>query len=149
MHNDKATLERLRVASELDSYAGCLDKTATIQHCLSAATFAPVSNHNGSQATRTFLAAAEYDVLLRDALYWPAAILDDLLGIPSVEVLSAAPFQPFFGPMWSIPDPVAYLPQLGSGLSPNMVQWFFFLKTALITRKAVLVLVGPHSEVQL
>lgn len=66
------------------------------------------------------LRAANYDVLLRDAMYWPASIFDDLLGIPSVEVLSAAPLQPFFGPMWSIPDPVAYLPQLGSGLSPNM-----------------------------
>ena len=106
-----------------------------------------MSNHDDIQPERSFLVATEYDVLLRDAMYWPAAILDDLLGIPSVEVLSAAPLQPFFGPMWSIPDPVAYLPQLGSGLSPNMVQWLLFLTTALFSRNSVLLLRGPHSDV--
>jgi len=64
---------------------------------------------------------AEYDVLLRDTMYWPAALLDDVLGIPSIDVLSAAPFQPMFGYYTGNPNPVAYLPQLGSGLTPNMV----------------------------
>ena len=54
-------------------------------------------------------------------MYWPAALLDDVLGIPSIDVLSAAPFQPMFGYYTSNPNPVAYLPQLGSGLTPDMV----------------------------
>lgn len=69
----------------------------------------------------TWLAGSDYDVLLRDAMYWPAALLDDALGIPSIDVLSAAPFQPMFGYYTSNPNPVAYLPQLGSGLTPDMV----------------------------
>ena len=31
------------------------------------------------------------------------------------------PAQPLLGQPWSTPNPVAYLPQLGSGLTPNMV----------------------------
>ncbi len=54
-------------------------------------------------------------------MYWPAALLDDVLGIPSIDVLSAAPFQPMFGYYTGNPNPVAYLPQLGSGLTPDMV----------------------------
>ena len=54
-------------------------------------------------------------------MYWPAALLDDVLDIPSIDVLSAAPFQPMFGYYTANPNPVAYLPQLGSGLTPDMV----------------------------
>ncbi|KAL0053413.1 hypothetical protein WJX82_005386 [Trebouxia sp. C0006] len=72
------------------------------------------------KATLQKLLDAEYDVLLRDTMYWPAALLDDVLGIPSIDVLSAAPFQPMFGYYTGNPNPVAYLPQLGSGLTPNM-----------------------------
>ncbi len=54
-------------------------------------------------------------------MYWPAALLDDVLGIPSIDVLSAAPFQPMFGYYTGNPNSVAYLPQLGSGLTPDMV----------------------------
>ncbi|KAL0039373.1 hypothetical protein WJX79_005388 [Trebouxia sp. C0005] len=72
------------------------------------------------KATLQKLLDADYDVLLRDALYWPAALLDDVLGIPSIDVLSAAPFQPMFGYYTANPNPVAYLPQLGSGLTPDM-----------------------------
>jgi len=70
-----------------------------------------------------WLAFPDYDVLLRDALYWPAALLDDVLGIPSIDVLSAVPFQPMFGYYTANPNPVAYLPQLGSGLTPDMVRF--------------------------
>ncbi|DBA85796.1 TPA: UDP-glucuronosyltransferase 2A1 [Trebouxia sp. C0004] len=73
------------------------------------------------KATLQKLFDADYDVLLRDAMYWPAALLDDVLGIPSIDVLSAAPFQPLFGYYTANPNPVAYLPQLGSGLTPDML----------------------------
>ena len=64
---------------------------------------------------------ADYDVLLKDAMYWPAALLEDALNITSIDVFSFAPLQPMFGDDASIPNPAAYLPQLGSGLNTNMV----------------------------
>lgn len=70
---------------------------------------------------RICLDISGYDVVLRDALYWPAALLDDILHIPSVDVLILAPLQPQFGKAFSIPNPLAYVPQLGSGLMANMV----------------------------
>ena len=60
-------------------------------------------------------------MLLKDAMYWPAALLEDALDIPSVDVFSFAPLQPMFGDYVSTPNPAAYLPQLGSGLNPNIV----------------------------
>lgn len=65
---------------------------------------------------------ADYDVLLKDAMYWPAALLEDALHIPSIDVLSSAPFQPVFGDYVSTSNPVAYIPQLGSGLTTKMVR---------------------------
>lgn len=53
-------------------------------------------------------------------MYWPAALLEDALDIPSVDVFSFAPLQPMFGDYVSTPNPAAYLPQLGSGLNPNI-----------------------------
>ncbi|KAL0028169.1 hypothetical protein WJX77_011786 [Trebouxia sp. C0004] len=86
------------------------------------------------KATLQKLFDADYDVLLRDAMYWPAALLDDVLGIPSIDVLSAAPFQPLFGYYTANPNPVAYLPQLGSGLTPDMS---FLQKMPELSSKAI------------
>ena len=66
-------------------------------------------------------AHADYDVLLLDAVLWPAAILTELLKVPMIDVLSMGPFQPGTGVLWSSPNPVAYLPQISSGLVPGMV----------------------------
>ena len=65
------------------------------------------------------LAGADYDVLMYDAVFWPAAILQDQLNIASVALwpvpllLSANEH--------TIPTPVAYHPLLGTAFSPTMV----------------------------
>jgi hypothetical protein len=66
-------------------------------------------------------AATGYDALLKDGVYWPASVLSEVLNLTVVDVLSMGPAQPLLGQPWSTPNPVAYLPQLGSGLTPNMV----------------------------
>jgi len=65
-------------------------------------------------------AATGYDALLKDGVYWPASVLSEVLNLTVVDVLSMGPAQPLLGQPWSTPNPVAYLPQLGSGLTPNM-----------------------------
>lgn len=72
-------------------------------------------------ATGKASAAAGYDALLKDDVYWPASVLSEVLNLTVVDVLSMGPAQPLLGQPWSHPNPVAYLPQLGSGLTPNMV----------------------------
>ena len=51
---------------------------------------------------------------------WPAALLEDLLDIPSVEVIPL-PLSTIFTASQSVPNPIAYLPQLGTTLTPDMV----------------------------
>ena len=75
-------------------------------------------------ATRKASAAAGYDALLKDGVYWPASVLSEVLNLTVVDVLSMGPAQPLLGQPWSTPNPVAYLPQLGSGLTPNMVSFW-------------------------
>ncbi|KAL0043684.1 hypothetical protein WJX82_007403 [Trebouxia sp. C0006] len=65
---------------------------------------------------------AGYDLILRDAVMWPAALLEDLLQLPSVEVLPL-PVTSLQSAPQSIPNPVAYIPQLGVSLTPNMSFW--------------------------
>ena len=72
-------------------------------------------------ATEKASTAAGYDVLLEDGVYWPASVLSEVLNLTVVDVLSMGSAQPLLGQPWSTPNPVAYLPQLGSGLTPNMV----------------------------
>ncbi len=66
-----------------------------------------------------------------DGVYWPAAVLSEVLKLPVVDVLSMGPAQPLLGHAWSTPNPVAYLPQLGSGLTPNMVSLLLLCCSAL------------------
>ncbi|DBB11136.1 TPA: hypothetical protein ACH3X3_006595 [Trebouxia sp. C0006] len=72
------------------------------------------------KATLHKLKVADYDALLKDGVYWPASVLSEVLNLTVVDVLSMGPAQPLLGQPWSTPNPVAYLPQLGSGLTPNM-----------------------------
>ncbi len=51
---------------------------------------------------------------------WPAALLEDLLNVPSVEVIPL-PLSTLFTAPQSVPNPIAYIPQLGTILTPNMV----------------------------
>lgn len=75
-------------------------------------------------ATIQQLKDAEFDLILRDACYWPAALLQDTLGIDSVELWPVGIMLPW---LWesefSLPNPVAYLPQLGMDFTPNMTFW--------------------------
>ena len=64
---------------------------------------------------------AGYDVLIQDPFNWAASLLEDVLGIPSIEVMSFVPVPPIFSKSLFIPNPVAYLPQFGSSLTTNMV----------------------------
>jgi hypothetical protein len=62
-----------------------------------------------------------YDLILRDAVMWPAALLEDLLGIPSVEVIPL-PLSSMYSESQSVPNPISYIPQLGTSLTPKMVR---------------------------
>ena len=62
-----------------------------------------------------------YDVLLRDNTIWPAAVLEELLQVPSVELIPTHLAAPLYSFDQSIPNPIAYVPQFGSGLYPIMV----------------------------
>ena len=64
---------------------------------------------------------AGYDILLKDPFNWAASLLDDVLGVPSIEVMSFMPIPPVFSESLFVPNPMAYLPQFGSGLTSNMV----------------------------
>ncbi len=66
-------------------------------------------------------AAAGFDLLLRDAMSWPSAVLGEMLHIPTVELLPIPPLAPIFETSHSVPNPVAYIPQFGAGLTVNMV----------------------------
>ncbi len=65
--------------------------------------------------------AAGFDLLLRDTMSWPSALLGELLHIPTVEFLPMPPVAPLFETFHSVPNPVAYIPQFGAGLTVNMV----------------------------
>ena len=75
----------------------------------------------------------EFDIILRDVCYWPAALLQDMLGIPSVELWPVAMLMPM---LWegefSLPNPVAYLPRVGMDFTPNMVSLPTLLVMALV-----------------
>ncbi|DBA74190.1 TPA: UDP-glycosyltransferase-like protein [Trebouxia sp. C0004] len=75
-------------------------------------------------ATIHQLKDAEFDLILRDACYWPAAFLQDMLDINSVELWPTAILMPW---LWesefSLPNPVAYLPQVSMDFTPNMSFW--------------------------
>ncbi|KAK9841892.1 hypothetical protein WJX84_011815 [Apatococcus fuscideae] len=61
---------------------------------------------------------AKFDLVLRDAVSWPSKLLSQILGIPEVDALTLGCLQPFFGPRYSIPNPLAYIPGLTSTAAP-------------------------------
>lgn len=63
---------------------------------------------------------AGFDLLLRDATFWPAAVLQDMLAIPSVDVLPMSVLMPL-NERHGIPNPVAYIPQMSTPFTPGMV----------------------------
>ena len=64
---------------------------------------------------------AGFDAYLKDAWYWPADLLQDLLDVPSIDVLPFLIGMPLFEQSLSIPNELAYVPQLGVDYTTNMV----------------------------
>ncbi len=73
-------------------------------------------------ATIAKLKSNNYDLVLRDALSWPALLPAQILEIPYVDVLTTGVLQPFFGSWYSIPNPVAYMPQMTTASQPHTVR---------------------------
>lgn len=73
------------------------------------------------QQTLDKLKAMQFDLMLRDALCWPAHLLGEVLGLPSVDFVPCPFLLPSFETSHMIPNPVAYVPQFTSGLTSNMV----------------------------
>lgn len=71
--------------------------------------------------TIQLLKAADFDFVLRDIFSWPAHLLSHVLDIPEVDVLTFGCLQPFYGPRYSVPNPLAYIPGLTSTAVPPMV----------------------------
>ena len=63
---------------------------------------------------------AGFDLLLRDAGCGPAPMLQDLLAIPSVEVLPATILNPIFAKL-SVSSLLTYVPQLSNHFNPGQV----------------------------
>ena len=63
-----------------------------------------------------------FDAYLKDAWYWPADLLQDLLGVPAIDVLPFPIGMPMLEQSLSIPNQVAYVPQVGVDYTANMVR---------------------------
>lgn len=74
-------------------------------------------------STIKLLRAAKFDLVLRDIVSWPSQLLSQILDIPEVDVLTLGCLQPFFGPRYSIPNPLAYIPGMTSTAVPPMVMF--------------------------
>ena len=72
-----------------------------------------------------------HDAHLKDAWYWPADLLQDLLGVPSVDVLPFPIGMPMFERSLSIPNEVAYVPQIGIDYTNIMVSPHLSLANAV------------------
>jgi len=65
---------------------------------------------------------AGFDLILQDTVFWPGALLGELLDIPIVEVLPL-PIMTHKEYEMSFPNPVAYAPQMGLAYTPHMVRF--------------------------
>ena len=71
--------------------------------------------------TQDLLRGKKFDLLLWDTSNWPAYILQHDWNIPNVELFMFPLLMPLVSGSQSVPNPVAYLPQLGSSNRPCMV----------------------------
>ena len=62
-----------------------------------------------------------FDIYLKDCWYWPADVLEDVLSVVSVDVCPFSTGMPALEKRLSIPNEVAYMPQLGTAYHTNMV----------------------------
>ena len=61
-----------------------------------------------------------FDLFLRDTTSWPCNVLSETLNLPSVEVLPL-PLVPISAQRQGYPNNPAYIPQLGTDFTPEMV----------------------------
>ena len=76
------------------------------------------------QDTLDKLKALQFDLVLRDTTCWPADLLSEVLGIPSVDFSNFSPsphLLPYYEKSHMIPNPIAYIPQYACGLTTSMV----------------------------
>lgn len=69
-----------------------------------------------------------FDLFLRDTTSWPCNVLSDTLHLPSVEVLPL-PLVPISAQRQGYPNNPAYIPQLGTDFTPEMVSNIIQLDT--------------------
>lgn len=67
------------------------------------------------------LQQAGFDLFIQDGTNWPALFVQQQLGVPTVEFQPLPLLLPFTETLYQIPDPIAYIPQIGSALTPDMV----------------------------
>lgn len=65
-----------------------------------------------------------FHIYLKDVWYWPADLLEDLLSVPSVDIcpFSVGTGMPVFEGKLSIPNQIAWMPQIGTAYTPDMVR---------------------------
>ena len=78
------------------------------------------SLHRDDETLR-LLKESNFDLMLRDAVNWPSFFLEEFLEIPSVELLPLPVMMPLMETLSSVPNPIAYVPQLGTALNSSMV----------------------------
>ena len=65
---------------------------------------------------------ADFDLVLRDTWFWPGALIQDMLSIDSVELWPTAILLPWlYEKEYSIPNPIAYIPQFAQDYTTCMV----------------------------
>ncbi len=72
--------------------------------------------------TIALLRAERFDLVLTDVVLWPTGLLSQILEIPEIDMVTSGAILPFFGPRYSIPNPIAYAPQMTTTLLPALVQ---------------------------
>ena len=72
-------------------------------------------------STIAAMRAANFDLVIGDIGSWPTRLPAKMLGIPEVDFFGIGALMPFAGPRWSIPNPIAYIPQFTSTTPPSPV----------------------------
>ena len=63
---------------------------------------------------------ADFDLIVKDALMWPGAVLAEVLKIPAVNILPIPLFQPVGYHFLGTPNPIAYVEQSLWGNVPQV-----------------------------
>lgn len=81
-----------------------------------------------------------FEAYVKDAWYWPADLLQDLLNVSGIDVLPFPIAMPMFEQSLSIPNVIAYVPQVGIDYTPNMVSHHIPISKKMFSSQASCVL---------